>query len=78
MPRISEDTGNTPDSGLDLSIPRDYCRDCYDLAVEQASFDNAWHNTQHDLDADHPPYEDEEYACEDCGSPLTRKDNYAS
>ena len=70
------DTGNHPHSGMDVTIPVDYCRDCFDLAVEQATFDNTWNGCQHGIDADHPPYEDEEYDCEDCGSRLTRRDNY--
>lgn len=76
MPRIAKDTGNAPDSGLDLSIPEDYCIPCYRKALPQAIFDNTWNGMQHDLDADHPPYQDEDYTCQTCGRKLTDSHDY--
>ena len=76
MPRIYEYTGDAPDSGLDVSIPHDYCRKCYKIEVKLAAFDNAWHGTEHELDADHPDYEETDYLCERCDKRLNGNDDY--
>jgi hypothetical protein len=48
--------------------PLDYCRTCYPFMVPGASA-AGW-----DCDADHPPYDEAAYNCEECGEALTALD----
>jgi hypothetical protein len=75
MPRIY-------DSGND---PHDFCRGCYPLTetIAEQQFGRVrltgegpdGRGNCFGYDAEHPPYEDENYKCETCKKPLLEKDN---
>jgi len=74
MPRIY-------DSGND---PHDFCRDCYPSEAEADELFGDVDKTGegpddrgncYGYDAEHPPYEDTDYACEGCRDLLTEEDN---
>lgn len=65
MPRIYQLDAN------DESEPVDYCRHCWPNAVQ---FANPWVD---DINADHPPYEETDYLCDECGRELTWADDDA-
>lgn len=77
MPRIYEATGARPEDLTDLTLPMDYCRKCYPAAKRAAALINKQMNDPyyHEVDQDHPPYEETEYCCETCGKTLTERDN---
>ena len=76
MPRIYEATGARPEDLTDLSIPVDYCRKCYPNAKVEALLANQG-GAEHEVDQDHPPYEETCYECEGerCGRRLGEWDN---
>jgi len=75
MPRIYESTGAAVDSGDDLSIPVDYCRYCYGGAKQIALQQNEQDGDEHEVDQDHPPYDETDYECETCNRKLTERDD---
>lgn len=62
------------------SDPIDFCRSCYpdeDEAIERYSNLGDGPDGRgncFDYNADHPPYSDCDYRCEDCGAELTDED----
>jgi hypothetical protein len=74
MPRIYEATGARPEDLTDLTIPMDYCNRCYGAAKRAALAANKA-GAEHEVDQDHPPYEECDYICETCGKSLTERDN---
>lgn len=62
--------------------PVDFCRDCFpseDEAIEEYGGKGDGPDGRGNCfgwDAEHPPYGDEDYRCEQCGSVLTDDDNY--
>ncbi len=59
MPRIYDENNE----------PFDFCKDCF---PDELNFHDGNNN---EYNADHPPYEYEEYTCEECGKKLTAEDN---
>jgi hypothetical protein len=55
--------------------PLDYCRGCFPRTLLDAAelLDEPSSLISHD--ADHPPYSDTDYQCEECAQPLTDIDN---
>jgi hypothetical protein len=74
MPRIYEATGARPEYLTDLTIPVDYCHRCYG-AAKRAALAAIAAGAEHEVDQDHPPYEENEYDCETCGRRLQEWDN---
>jgi hypothetical protein len=73
MPRIYELDRNATLAEAEADpgtyfLPHDYCRDCWDWAVEDSE--------EHDeVNTDHPPYRDTDYECDICGTRLTERDD---
>ena len=45
----------------------DVCRDCHEIFIDSPVVSSD--------DCEHPPYEDDEYSCRECGVLLTNDDN---
>lgn len=64
------------------SDPIDFCLKCFpkeESAKEQyANLGDGPDNRGNcfDYNADHPPYQDDDYTCEKCNKKLTKKDDY--
>ena len=65
------------------SDPIDFCRHCFP-SEKSAAKDSRFNNDEEGpdgrgncfgWDAEHPPYEGEDYKCHDCRSELTEQDN---
>ena len=79
MPRVYlQHTGE-----VEPNYPADFCIDCWP-ADPQVCADISGVSIEEAEECieqcgkeghDHPPYEDEDYCCEDCGEELTEKDN---